>query len=387
MIDKKLIKNFETISKFDNLSRYSRVLDREFREKTLKEFIISLKNYKTKEKENFIEEFHKKYPYQHEEKEIVLNNDTFFENIIKSKTRNENELKSVNNNHLTLSNSVKKAHEIDSPEPWRYNPNYDSIYKNIPSFKMFYNNKAEKNHLKHKINKILKSKIFENNKLNDNANNKSNDNSKDNKIKPETKNINLFKTNIKINDSKNKYTNKKNIFFSLPQITFKNINNSKEEKDKHKKFNTLEAKNNKKISLSEFNKYKYNGKSVEDDYQTNYKISNIHHYNNNIINNNFVNFRKMSSRNYKFLINSYSLDIPSSDKYNPKYSYIENNVKNIKFTPFGLNKNNKKFLLKKMMNSYNVPTEYQFIDNEKLSNDNELINRQLILNHNIYPLK
>ena len=387
MIDKKLIKNFETISKFDNLSRYSRVLDREFREKTLKEFIISLKNYKTKEKENFIEEFHKKYPYQHEEKEIVINNDTFFENIIKSKTRNENELKSVNNNHLTLSNSVKKAHEIDSPEPWRYNPNYDSIYKNIPSFKMFYNNKAEKNHLKHKINKILKSKIFENNKLNDNANNKSNDNSKDNKIKPETKNINLFKTNIKINDSKNKYTNKKNIFFSLPQITFKNINNSKEEKDKHKKFNTFEAKNNNTISLSEFNKYEYNRKNIEDDYQTNNKISNIHHYNNNIINNNFVNFKKMSSRNYKFLINSYSLDIPSSDKYNPKYSYIENNVKNIKFTPFGLNKNNKKFLLKKMMNSYNVPTEYQFIDNEKLSNDNELINRQLILNHNIYPLK
>ena len=265
--------------------------------------------------------------------------------------------------------------------------NSDSKYKNIPSYKMFYNNKAEKNHLKHKINKILKSKIFENNKLNDNANNKSNDNSKDNKIKPETKNINLFKTNIKINNSKNKYTNKKNIFFSLPQITFKNINNSKEEKDKHKKFNTLEAKNNNKISLSEFNKYEYNRKNIEDDYQTNNKISNIHHYNNNIINNNFVNFRKMSSRNYKFLINSYSLDIPSSDKYNPKYSYIEDNVKNIKFTPFGLNKNNKKFLLKKMMNSYNVPTEYQFIDNEKLSNDNELINRQLILNHNIYPLK
>ena len=387
MIDKKLIKNFETISKFDNLSRYSRVLDREFREKTLKEFIISLKNYKTKEKENFIEEFHKKYPYQHEEKEIVLNNDTFFENIIKSKTRNENELKSVNNNHLTLSNSVKKTHEIDSPEPWRYNPNYDSIYKNIPSFKMFYNNKAEKNHLKHKINKILKSKIFENNKLNDNANNKSNDNSKDNKIKPETKNINLFKTNIKINNSKNKYTNKKNIFFNLPQITFKNINNTKEEKDKNKKFNTLEAKNNNKISLSEFNKYKYNRKTIEDDYQTNNKISNIHHYNNNIINNNFVNFRKMSSRNNKFLINSYSLDIPSSDKYNPKYSYIEDNVKSIKFTPFGSNKNNRKFLLKKMMNSYNVPTEYQFIDNEKLSNDKELINRQLILNHNIYPIK
>ena len=253
MIDKKLIKNFETISKFDNFSRYSRVLDREFREKTLKEFIISLKNYKTKEKENFIEEFHKKYPYQHEEKEIILNNDTLFKNIIRSKSRNENELKSVNNKHFTLDNSFKKIHEIDTPEPGRYNPNYDSIYKNIPCFKMIYKTKADKKNLKLKINKILNSKIFENNKSNDN----SKDNLKDCKMKPETKKINLFKTNIKINNIANKNTNKKNIFFSLPQITFKNMNNSKEENYKNKKFNTIEAKNNKKMNILELNKYKY----------------------------------------------------------------------------------------------------------------------------------
>ena len=206
MIDKNLIKNFETISKFDNISRYSRVLDKEFREKTLKDFIISLKNYKTKEKENFIEELHKKFPYQHEEKEIIINNDSFFENIIKSKSRNENELKSINKKHSTMNDLSDKIKENDSPEPWRYNPNYVSIYKNIPGFKMVYNNKADKKILKRKINKILNSKIFEDNKSNNNSNNKSNDNSKDNKIKPEIKNINLFKTNIKINDTKNKYS-------------------------------------------------------------------------------------------------------------------------------------------------------------------------------------
>ena len=50
MNDKKLIKNFETISNFDKYSKYSIALAREFREKSLKTFIVSLKNYKTKEK-------------------------------------------------------------------------------------------------------------------------------------------------------------------------------------------------------------------------------------------------------------------------------------------------------------------------------------------------
>ena len=61
------------------------------------------------------------------------------------------------------------------------------------------------------------------------------------------------------------------------------------------------------------------------------------------------------------------------------------NAKNIKFSPFGENKKSKKFLLKKMMSSYNVPTEYQFIDNKKLTTDNDLINQQLILKYDIYP--
>ena len=381
MNDKKLIKNFETISNFDKYSKYSSVLDREFKEKSLKAFIVSLKHYKTKEKENFIEEFYKKYPYQFEGKQIIINDDSLFENILKYKERIENELKAKNDKRLIKNDSLKKFKENEIPDSLRYNPNYDSIFKKVPGFKMVYNKKPDKKILK---SKILNSKIFEGNK--------SNDNSKDNKIKLEAKNKNkcnnLFKTNIKINNPKNKYNNKKNIFLNLPQITFKNINsNIKEGNNKNKKFNTLEAKSNKEFTLSELNINKYKQNSIKEENHSNYKFSNILNYNNNIINNKIMNFGKMSSRNDKFIINSYSLDVPSFEKYYPKYTYVENGVKNIKFYPFGSNKNNKKFLLKKMMNSYNVPTEYQFIDNEKLTNDNDLIKRQLILNHNIYPLK
>ena len=174
----------------------------------------------------------------------------------------------------------------------------------------------------------------------------------------------------------------------MPQITFKNINNDlNEENYKNKKFNTLEAKSNKEFTLSELNINKYKQSNIKEENHSTNKISNIINYNNNIINNKIINFGKMSSRNDKFIINSYSLDVPSFEKYHPKYTYVENGVKNIKFYPFGLNKNNKKFFLKKMMNSYNVHTEYQFIDNEKLTNDDDLIKRQLILNHNIYPMK
>ena len=95
----------------------------------------------------------------------------------------------------------------------------------------------------------------------------------------------------------------------------------------------------------------------------------------------------MSSRNDKYLINAYSLDVPSSEKYRPKYSYTEDNVKNIIFSPFGANKKSKKILLRKMMSSYNVPTEYQYIDNEKLTTDKDLINKLLILKCNNYSSK
>ena len=42
MVDKKTINNFEKISNVYNFSKYNSILDREFKEKSLKNFIESL---------------------------------------------------------------------------------------------------------------------------------------------------------------------------------------------------------------------------------------------------------------------------------------------------------------------------------------------------------
>ena len=91
MNDKKLIDTFENISNFDNFSKYSCSLDREFKDKSLKTLISSLKKYKPIEKENFIERFYKKYPYQFEEKKIIEEDDSMFEYINELKEKRERE--------------------------------------------------------------------------------------------------------------------------------------------------------------------------------------------------------------------------------------------------------------------------------------------------------
>ena len=371
MADKNLINTFENISNFDNFSKYNSILDHEFKDKSLKSFIISLKHYKTKDKENFIEEFYKKYPYQFEEKKIIEDGDEIFEHIrgSRNKIKEEKEIKLNNNMQTKLNNERKKIIENEIPDPLRYNPNYGSIFKKIPGFKMgnkqnSKNKNAKANSKKKKLIKLYKNLIKDKNKQ-------------------EVDN-NLFKTNIKINDmnDKNNIKNKKDIFLNLPPISFRSINsNLQNQNEISKKYNTIEVKSKNIDNISKSKKYQQRNFHFE---MENNKNKSQFSYNKN---NNNVDFGKMSSRNDKYLINAYSLDVPSSEKYSPKYTFVETNVKNINFSPFGSNKNKKKFLFKKMLGSYNVPTEYQFIDNEKLLNNQELINQQLILRYNNYSSK
>ena len=378
MLDKNLINTFETISNFENFSKYNSILDHEFKDKSLKSFIISLKHYKPKEKENFIEEFYKKYPYQFEEKKLIEDDDSFMENIkgLKNITINEKDNEKNSDKQIKFRFENQKTRESEIPDSLRYSPNYDSIFKKIQSFKMGYDKKFNLKNKKEKNKQIInssntqKTKLFKNkNKLTDK-----------NKIEKQN---NLFKTNIRINDinNKNNIKSKKDIFLNLPPISIRNINNTKDENNKNKNHNTLENKSSHSNFTFRLNKYKSRNEKFEAE---NYKKLSEHlSYNNN----NAVDFGKMSSRNDKYLINAYSLDVPSSEKYRPKYSYTEDNVKNIIFSPFGSNKKSKKILLRKMMSSYNVPTEYQYIDNEKLTTDKDLINKLLILKYNNYLSK
>ena len=49
----KMIRNFEAISKYDIYSKYNVILEKKFKDKSLKSFIYSLKNPKRKKNCNF----------------------------------------------------------------------------------------------------------------------------------------------------------------------------------------------------------------------------------------------------------------------------------------------------------------------------------------------
>ena len=80
MKKKRMIRNFEAISKYDIYSKYNVELERQFKDRSLKSFVYNLKNKKTKERPQFLDEFYKKYPYEFEGKKTVEND---IENFLK----------------------------------------------------------------------------------------------------------------------------------------------------------------------------------------------------------------------------------------------------------------------------------------------------------------
>ena len=120
--------------------------------------------------------------------------------------------------------------------------------------------------------------------------------------------------------------------------------------------------------------------------KSNNEVSYIEPYNyelNAKKNNKIIDFKKMKSRNDLSFINGSSLEVPSIGKYHPKYTLVENKTKNILFNrQMNDNQKNKKILLNKLLGSYKVMMEYQTINNKKLFSDNDLIRKQLIINHN-----
>ena len=118
---------------------------------------------------------------------------------------------------------------------------------------------------------------------------------------------------------------------------------------------------------------------------TNNKVSYIEPHKYALDMNKGFDFGKMQSRDDKSILNMASLEVPSASRYSPKYNLVETGSKNVIFSPFGANKKNKKALLHKMLGSYQVFSDYQFIDNDKLFKDKDIINQKLIINHNIHP--
>ena len=387
MKKQKMIRAFETISKYDIYSKYNYSLEKKFKDKSLKSFIHSLKFFKPKQKEPFLVEFSKKYPYDFDDKKY--NDD---ENQISIKIEEYRRIKEekekekqerfnspkIEKYELRSSFSTKRYNKPDFPDPFKYNPNYNSIFKKVPSFKI-----SPKKHEGINLEKVKedKSKSIQDKKENNilSYHNTSNEEKEinDSQNKAKNKNINS-KTSNSVKDILYSRLNQKEKNLDLPLITSTNIISSLK-KEMSERQNTIPFRDNHALRFSKYLPRKT--KLVE----TNNKISYIEPHKYCLDMSKVFDFRKMQSRDEKSILNIPSLEVPSSSRYYPKYNLVENNSKNVIFSPFGSNKKNKKVLLQKMLGSYKVFYDYQFIDNDKLFKDNDIISQKLVINHNIHP--
>ena len=386
MKKEKMIKSFESILKYDIYSKYNNVLDKKFKDQSLKAFIYSLKNKKYKEKVPFLDEFYKKYPYDFEKKNITEGNKAIFFNDDESIKIDEKEIKNKLNNNIKNNNNQlrfcfsTKRYE-DYPDPFKYNPNYNSIYKKVPSFKISPRRNEMQSAKKDKGKKdlVIDSKI---NRISNNLvlydANMSEEEKKifHNKMKKINNSLDEKNKNNTDNNRKS-IKNDKNL--NLPLITTTNMINSFRNKNKN---NTIDTYNFRDNHTLRFSKYLPRKNYIN---CSNNEISYLDPHDYKLDDKKALDFGKMRSRDNKGIINTAELEAPPVGKYYPKYSLVENFAKNIIFSPFGLNRNSKKNILKKMLGSYKVFSEYQTIDNEKLFNDNDIINKQLIMKYMINP--
>ena len=371
MTEKKTIRMFESIPKFETYSHYNSTLEKIFKNNSLKNLIITLKRQKPINEITLIDEIAKKDTnepidvYAEEDANLKkLNNyDEYdiFDQMYDHRMHIGSKHADKKQKELWKTSSTDLKAKIVKPvlDPFKYNPNYTSIYKNVPSVKIIdpkksfaklniknkgrnkkasyekdkkpfvtdsniYKNKNN-NFLSPKLGKTLSSiKKKESKTLDDSNNSKNSSNKKDTKLPQLTK---LSK--IRIIDSINIENDNHAIRFSkyIPRkfiIPYHNENVS---------------------YLNPFNYIKPKNKTKS------------------------IDFDKMLQRNEKNFIHVYSLKNPSIGQYNPRYNFVERNHEARMFNPEDKDfKNDKKYLMKKLWSSYKVITQYQLIDNDKINN-------------------
>ena len=232
----------------------------------------------------------------------------------------------------------------ESFDSYIYRPNYNIIYKRVPSFSFTKSSRNEKKEDK-KEDKI--EEIKSESKININPVNPVKKNNT--KYKKLVQLINLrTKTNIKIKD---KY---------LPLLTSIPINN------KNKK---IIQKNNSSNNSKIFNLTQYSPKKEKKNFSKIKKLSVLESYDNFKSLNRIVNYKKMVPRNKEDSINSYRIKKATNGFYNLKYDFRDPHIRDISFDPKNI-KNNKKLEklknLRRAMTSYNISIEYLSVDNSKL---------------------
>ena len=310
MIDTKTLNSLDSISKYKTYSKYNNILDEKFKGSSLKSLIKTFKNPKQFVKVKFLEEFSEKYPYENtqyiDNNKKILN---FLENLEKKTTN-----KTIVNETWARKSSYTKLYE-PVPDPFRYNPNYNSIFKTAPSYKI---PPLKLKHAKDESSTEYGQTIFEKSK------------NRNSKTLPARK-------------------RKKNEFSIGARDKYKN--------NHVYKFSDYTPRKEKKIETSDIISY------IEPHDYRNFDRKKV------------VDFGKMEDREKKSsLINYGSLGVPPFTYYHPKYSYTEQNPAQIIFTHQNIidaNKKSHKYRIHKLWTSFKVGLPYVLVDNNKLKNSNK----------------
>ena len=351
------ISELESIPKATIYSKYGISLNRLFKSKSLKNLIVELKNPKKfiPKGYNPLTQILRKEKYNDEENKDIFST-LYMNNIDKNKEEN---LKKLNLKKSTESLKYKfrgKKKLLGFMDPFKYNPNYNSISKNIPSVHMILGEKEakelEKIREKQKIKKKKRKLIIEHFRT-------ENAEIKKTLPKVKTKNEENFITLMNTDNTEKISRKSSSKSRKLPPLYKVN-----EQKERYITIdNDYNLKNNHALRFSKYipRKFDFNNKDKTD------KITYLEPYDYlNKGTNNFVDFRKMAYRKDKDMIYFSSLEVPSFNNYNPKFDLVEKKASQIVFSPRIEKKNSKQYLLRKLWSSYKVEPDYKLVNNDKL---------------------
>lgn len=341
-----MMKIIESIPHNETYSKYNSTLEKIFKSQSLRHYINVYKNRRTMSfDKNEANDFNTNvfgdellYKKLKEDEENNIFDDTNGEN-----EKGEPKLEETKEDFWKKIVEMKKNKIEYNLDPFKYHPNYNSIYKNIPSVKITEPTKTklkEKSKDKNNYKKMEKKKM--NKLLITEINHTFNEEKKQSKDRNNKSfvNINLTDTNIK-----------KEI--KLPKLSGN---------PKNKNMTLITNRNNHAIRFSKYLPRKF----IIPDHNKNISYINPFNYIKPKNKTKSIDFNKMLNRNDKTLIYTSSLKTPSFCQYNPKYDWVDKDKCSIYFNPLQKNeKKHKKYLIKKICTSYNVNTEYEILNDLK----------------------
>lgn len=370
----KVIPLLDSIPKISSYSNYGTNLEKIFKMKSLRYLIKTLKFKKDYLKqlinESTVVKYNDEYDvFDKQKKDKAKEEETEVDIFSLPLSKSEEKLKIKKNNVKNYFFPKKIMREFDTNSlAYKYYPNFHSIDKNVPSVKIIQPSPTNK------INKkfdLFNQEIKKN--LNHNYNTKLIN--KENKEKKKDKNIIL--NSIAYLNTIDNYKNLKYQFgLKNKPINFRNINQNASCKINTKTIKSLDTahrfKTEMPLKTPKKSKSKINSteklpclSSQKDEEKNNNNNTTSFHFKNRAI-----DFTKMSSRKARILKKN-TPQMPDICSYDPKYNLVEKRQYDIFFNkrPENDKYRKKKILLNKILTSYEVESNYQTIDNNKLNND------------------